>query len=234
MMMGMGMLMSYQDPNRENSTIFSVSVNVFLCPSDSAAAPNPSIGYVGNNYYTNSGGWLSDACEQFPPMGVTNGLPQGPMYNRSAIRYAAVIDGLSNTAVASEKLRGMGTYDVVRDLFWVPEVTSIDAMYQSCNTLSPGNGMGGVIASQMGGTWAVGDMTFTVYNHVGPPGGTSCSGMGGMMMPGQMAMVNESFQSPPTSNHNGGVNLLLGDGSVRFTKNSVALNVWHDRNAQRR
>jgi prepilin-type N-terminal cleavage/methylation domain-containing protein/prepilin-type processing-associated H-X9-DG protein len=225
MMMGMGMLMPYQDPNRANSTVFGVSMGFFLCPSDSAPPPSPSNGYVGNNYYTNSGGWLSDACEQFPPA-VANGMPQGPMYNRSAVRYAGVTDGLSNTAVASEKLRGMGTYDVVRDLFWVTEVTSIDAMYQSCITANPGNGMGSVIASQMGGTWAVGDMTFTVYNHVGPPGSTSCSGMAGMMMPGENAMVNESFQSPPTSNHSGGVNLLLGDGSVHFTKNTVALNVW--------
>jgi prepilin-type N-terminal cleavage/methylation domain-containing protein/prepilin-type processing-associated H-X9-DG protein len=225
MMMGMGMLMPYQDPNRANSTIFGISVNSFLCPSDSAAPPSPSNGYVGNNYFTNSGSWLSDACEQFPPT-VANGLPQGPMYNRSGVRYAAVTDGLSNTAVASEKLRGMGTYDVVRDLFWVTEVTSINAMYQSCSTLNPGNGMGGVIASQMGGTWAVGDLTFTVYNHVGPPNSTSCSGMAGMMMPGETAMVNESFQSPPTSNHPGGVNLLLGDGSVCFIKNSVALSVF--------
>jgi prepilin-type processing-associated H-X9-DG protein len=50
--------------------------------------------------------------------------------------------------------------------------------------------------------------------------------MAGMMMPGETAMVNESYQSPPTSNHTGGVNLLLGDGSVHFVKNSVALNVW--------
>jgi prepilin-type processing-associated H-X9-DG protein len=223
MMMGMGMFAPYQDPNRANSTVFSVSMNFFLCPSDSAGPP--STGYSGNNYYTNGGNWLSDACEQFPPT-VATGMPQGPMYNRSAVRFAAVTDGLSNTAVASEKLRGMGTYDVVRDLFWVTETTSIDAMYQSCLGVSPGNGMGMVIASQMGGTWSVGDMIFTVYNHVGPPGSTSCSGMNGMMMPGQMAMVDESFQSPPTSNHGGGVNLLLGDGSVRFIKTSVALNVW--------
>ena len=84
MMMGMGMLMPYQDPNRANSTVFSVSIGFFLCPSDSASPPNPSNGYVGNNYYTNSGGWLSDACEQFPPA-VASGLPQGPMYNRSAV-----------------------------------------------------------------------------------------------------------------------------------------------------
>ena len=83
--------------------------------------------------------------------------------------------------------------------------------------------MGMVIASQMGGSWSVGDIIFTVYNHVGPPNSTSCSGMAGMMMPGQMAMVDTSFQSPPSSDHSGGVNVLLGDGSVRFVKQSVSL-----------
>lgn len=73
----------------------------------------------------------------------------------------------------------------------------------------------------MSGTWAVGDMVFRVYNHVGPPGSTSCSGMDGLMMPDRTAMVNTSFQLPPTSNHSGGVNLLLGDGSVRFIKKTV-------------
>ncbi len=42
MMMGMGMLMPYQDPNRANSTIFSVSLSFFLCPSDSAPRRTPA------------------------------------------------------------------------------------------------------------------------------------------------------------------------------------------------
>ncbi|ODT97200.1 MAG: hypothetical protein ABS79_07590 [Planctomycetes bacterium SCN 63-9] len=223
MAMGMNMLSAYQNSDRANSTVFSVSIQSFLCPSDSAGSPTPA--FPGNNYYTNGGNWLSDACEQFPPA-VASGMPQGPMYNRSAVRFSGVPDGLSNTAVASEKLRGVGSNDPVRDLFWVRETTSIDAMYQGCKGLNPSDGMAMVIASRMGGAWSVGNMTTTVYNHVGPPGSTSCSGMAGMMMPGETAMVNTSFQLPPTSNHPGGVNTLYGDGSVHFIKQNVALNVW--------
>src|SRR5262249_40657958 len=50
MMAGMGMFAPYLDPNRANSTVFSVSMNVFLCPSDSAGPA--SSGFSGNNYYT--------------------------------------------------------------------------------------------------------------------------------------------------------------------------------------
>jgi prepilin-type processing-associated H-X9-DG protein len=47
-----------------------------------------------------------------------------------------------------------------------------------------------------------------------------------MQMGGPMSMVNMSVDIPASSDHPGGVNLLFGDGAVRFMKNSVALSVW--------
>jgi prepilin-type processing-associated H-X9-DG protein len=39
-------------------------------------------------------------------------------------------------------------------------------------------------------------------------------------------MANMAVQLPPSSYHPGGVNVLFGDGSVRFMKESTALTVW--------
>jgi prepilin-type processing-associated H-X9-DG protein len=39
-------------------------------------------------------------------------------------------------------------------------------------------------------------------------------------------MKNMAMSVPPTSNHTGGVNVLLGDGSVRFVTDGVDLATW--------
>ena len=84
-----------------------------------------------------------------------------------------------------------------------------------------------IFTSCVGMSWAVGDMTCTTYNHVSTPDTLSCAGTGmGMGMMGADAMVNMAVQLSASSYHPGGVNVAIGDGSVRFVKDGITLNAW--------
>ena len=64
-------------------------------------------------------------------------------------------------------------------------------------------------------------MCCTTYNHVSPPNTTTWAGTGFTGNMANMAMV-----VPPTSYRSGGVNVGLGDGSVRFVNSNVSLQNW--------
>jgi prepilin-type processing-associated H-X9-DG protein len=101
----------------------------------------------------------------------------------------------------------------------MPNQTSLDATYQTCTTLNTASAT--PLTSKWGWSWVMGENCCTNYNHVSPPNTTTCAGF---PFPG--SMTNMSMQVPPSSNHPGGVNMSMVDGSVRFCPNTVALNVW--------
>jgi prepilin-type N-terminal cleavage/methylation domain-containing protein/prepilin-type processing-associated H-X9-DG protein len=219
----MGFMMAFQDPNRGNATVCRIAISAFLCPSDPAGAGGQSGWDGGNNYFGNEGSWLCDACQQTPSTTVPGYLPQGPLYNRSCINLASMTDGTSQTALFSERRRGQGVPDVKGDMYQMNNTLTIDQTWQTCNMLNMTTAM--PLTNWMGVTWAVGDMTCTTYNHVSTPNTRTCAGMDSSMMMGG-SMANMAVQLPPSSYHPGGVNILLGDGSVRFIKDTVALAVW--------
>jgi prepilin-type N-terminal cleavage/methylation domain-containing protein len=220
----MGFMMTFQDPNRENSTVCRIAMTMFLCPSD-PAGPASSPGWNGgNNYFGNEGSWLCDACQQNPSTIAPGYLPQGPLYNRSCVNLASMTDGTSQTAFMSERRRGQGSPDIKNDMYMMNMAMTIDQTYQMCTNLDMTMAM--PLTSWMGATWAIGDMSCTTYNHVATPNSRTCASMSpGMMMP-TSSMANMAVQLPPSSYHPGGVNLMVGDGSVRFIKETVALTVW--------
>jgi prepilin-type N-terminal cleavage/methylation domain-containing protein/prepilin-type processing-associated H-X9-DG protein len=218
----MGFMPAFQDPNRENSSVCAVMISAFLCPSDPAGARGSTGFNSGNNYFGNEGSWLCDCCQQTPSTIAPGYLPQGPLYNLSCVNLASMTDGTSNTAFFSERRRGLGTTDLKNDLYMMDTAMTIDQTWQMCQTMNMSMAM--QVTSWMGATWTIGDMTCSTYNHVSTPNTFSCASMSSGMMMGSMA--NMAVDLPPSSYHPGGVNILLGDGSVRFIKDSVALSVW--------
>jgi prepilin-type processing-associated H-X9-DG protein len=77
------------------------------------------------------------------------------------------------------------------------------------------------LTSREGMSWVMGEMCCSTYNHVAPPNQNTCAAPN---FTGTMA--NMAMQVPPSSRHPGGANLMMGDGSVRFIKNSVNLQTW--------
>jgi prepilin-type N-terminal cleavage/methylation domain-containing protein/prepilin-type processing-associated H-X9-DG protein len=206
----------YQDPNRENATACQTVVSIFLCPSD--RSPDPS--WRGNNsYYGNQFTWACDLSENSPTQFNANEPVQGIFYFSSSVKFSDVKDGLSNTAFFSEKIRGNGTPNARTDMLVMTVATSLDQTYQTCSALNPLTAV--PLTSKQGFSWVMGEMCCTQYNHVAGPNARTCASLG---FPGSMA--NMAMQVPPSSRHPGGVNVLLGDGSVRFIKDTVSLPTW--------
>ena len=55
-----------------------------------------------------------------------------------------------------------------------------------------------------------------MYNHVMVPNSWTCSN----------GNVNDAGAFPASSRHSGGVNMLMGDGSVKFIKGSISTATW--------
>lgn len=215
----------YQNNSRENMTGCMTQVNAFLCPSDGGAAMF-GLWPGGTNYLGNLQNWACDLSDTFPSDVVPTEQQQGIFYYKSAVRLAQITDGLSNTAFFSEKIRGSGSNDpdarsdsLITPGTFTPNPTPVDAVYQTCQAMNPMTSLR--LTKRQGMTWVMGEMCCTSYNHVGPPNGKTCAGTG---FPGTMA--NMPMQVPPSSFHPGGVNVLMGDGSVRFIKSTVSLPAW--------
>ncbi|MGC1720913.1 MAG: DUF1559 domain-containing protein [Isosphaeraceae bacterium] len=202
----------------DNLTATQTGIGTFTCPSDYSVS-----NWTGTNgYVVNQGGWMYDS--------TSNTGSVGPFSDRSAVTVAAITDGMSQTAFASERLLGSGIMN--QDLSgWymymqMPMPTSIDQTYADCQGLAPKM----IWYNQTGAAWASGEMTSTTYNHVTTPNGRSCAIMSGAQMSapwsGDATDLPWYMQVPPSSAHPGGVNVLAGDGSVRFVKNSVSVPVW--------
>jgi len=203
-----------------NQTIQRIQVQTFLCPSDPIRLTNVE---AHTSYVGNGGSTGMSLLNQSPFMGP---LSWSPVRTMKAANIAGILDGTSNTAMYSEKVMGTGTNNNAADtsspssavytMAVPPILDDPTSNYQTCKAVSPTTGTK-VSNHSPGLYYSVGYAIDSRYNHVMPPNSISCEWQG--------TWDNRGAYSA-TSRHSGGVNVLFGDGTVKFIKATINPQTW--------
>jgi len=195
-------------------------VPIFLCPSDRGEPVSTAYGV------TNIGSTNYVACHGTGVNG--NGSPiaaDGIFIVQYGVRLTDITDGTSNTACMSESILGTGGEAVATnpgDERTVYKYTGFNGTLPS-DANCAGTPMNWNGYNHRGFMWASGEARCVSYNHYYPPNSKNYDCIANNpSLPGFVAVGYRAARS----RHTGGVNMLLGDGSVRFVRDSVDPTTW--------
>jgi prepilin-type N-terminal cleavage/methylation domain-containing protein/prepilin-type processing-associated H-X9-DG protein len=191
----------------QNREALQVVIPTFLCPSDPIPGVIAGAGLAskGPSNYMACVGSVADAA-------VGNGL----FYQNSKVRIVEATDGTSNTVAFSETLLGStGTAPTGDVRVEYEDVQNLGL--GACNN-DPANPAGyqGTRRFDRNYMWADGAYNAGLYNHGRRPNDPRMD----------CVQHNTPGWKAARSRHEGGVNVLLGDGSVRFVRDSVDFPTW--------
>ncbi|HEY1377397.1 MAG TPA: DUF1559 domain-containing protein [Gemmataceae bacterium] len=223
-------------PAAGNYTASVTVVKLWLCPSDSiqgvvpgdvslavlpSGSTSPTDHYAGTNYLCCVGS--GSAAAAWGKYANSDGL-----FGQAPVRILDVADGLSNTVAFSESTLGTGgpaepagalptLVDASRQVLTLPgsTVTSdVNCGHGTSPGAPPG---GGYWSNARGAKWINGHYADANYNHFLLPNDPRWDCSNASHNPGLAAA---------RSLHPGGVNVLMGDGSVRFVINGIDYATW--------
>jgi prepilin-type N-terminal cleavage/methylation domain-containing protein/prepilin-type processing-associated H-X9-DG protein len=231
-----------------NSTAIRSQIAAFICPSDPNGSSTEVVGTAdGNNCYFGSIGATTDTLGS-TTLATPHGTKDASMSNvptsglfawEQAKGLNTVTDGSSNTVAFSEgnvgpstttagsltRLAGHVSVPGAGGALFVTVPSSnsgvVTTAITACNTAAI-NGTNYDGTDQRGDSWATGSMAQTLFNTVAAP--NNANGAWGYCASANSG-ATASF-SDATSNHSGGVNCMMADGSVKFIKNSISLTTW--------
>jgi len=221
-------------------SVWSLSVDAFICPSEASRKARPKQPASGaqvlgrTNYAVCAGDW-ADSSERaaknmrgfacfFQFSSDTNVSPHRRFNSEihGTVRtFGSLADGTSNTIVLSEVCIADGDGIMLTTGTYAPSNSAVD---NTVNNSNPGACMGfkgtdgqynddGTNTYEMKGRrWGHSYPTYASFATIYPPNGPSCAGG-----TADSARVANSA----SSQHTGGVNVCLGDGSVRFVSETV-------------
>jgi prepilin-type N-terminal cleavage/methylation domain-containing protein/prepilin-type processing-associated H-X9-DG protein len=198
-------------------------VPLFHCPSDRGVPVSSAYGVVdmgSTNYVANHGSGLSGGGYGSPVNG------DGIFPAVTGIKINDIHDGTSNTVAMSESILGDGAE--ISPTQPQPGDEQVAYKYLGFSGTLPNdstcagtpplwNGY-----NRRGFMWASGEARCVSYNHYYTPNSKSFDCIANDPT---MTYISVGYRAA-RSRHSGGVNALLGDGSVRFVRDSVNLQTW--------
>jgi prepilin-type N-terminal cleavage/methylation domain-containing protein/prepilin-type processing-associated H-X9-DG protein len=227
----------------KNTTAEYTKINTLSCPSDLNRLSGP---YGPNNYMGNAGSapnvFYGGDSDGNTSEGANESM-SGPFIFSSTnnaqtgtqVRFSDVIDGLSNTASFSERVKAIGQigsapFDTTKPTASIAPAprpttgleTTPQAWYASCIATPPTPAAGNLDQANLldndisGASWSYGVVPDTRYAHVMPPNTWGCRENNGSILMSHVA----------SSRHPGIVNVLFLDGSVKAIKSTINNTVW--------
>jgi prepilin-type N-terminal cleavage/methylation domain-containing protein/prepilin-type processing-associated H-X9-DG protein len=224
-----------------NSTVFESDIAVFLCPSDGKSGVAHNVNAGNGNGNCNYVGCYGTTIEEWCGDPACTGSSTGLFAHLQCYGIQHVTDGSSNTMAFSETL-------VSDTMHWTRWRDGIAAGATSPNTNFNGAeafavGMPKVIqdlqqcsnwfqtqqnppwSDDKGIRWGTGSPGVTLYNSIVPPNSRLYPWAGCRFGCGGCGFEFGSYENV-SSNHPGGCNVMMADGSVRFVKDSVSMLTW--------